>query len=145
MDIILGKFLAAGAFILIALTPTLLYPISISFLGDLDIGPVIGGYIGSVFLAGALTSIGLFASSLTKNQIVSLIIALAICFFLSFILGFMKSFAPAAMVGIIEFISADAHFNNIAKGVIDWRDILYFISIIVIALYSTKLVLERRK
>ncbi len=145
MDIILGKFLAASTFMLIALTPTLLYPISISFLGELDIGPVIGGYVGSVFLIGALTSIGIFTSSLTKNQIVSLIIALAICFFLSFILGFMKSFAPAAMVGIIEFISADAHFNNIAKGVIDWRDILYFISIIVIALYSTKLVLERRK
>ncbi len=144
IDIILGKFLAACAFMLIALVPTFIYPVSISFLGDLDLGPVLGGYIGSIFLIGAFTSIGLFSSSLSKNQIVSLIVSIAICVPLTFII-FMNRYLPPVFAQIIDNFSAAARFENIAKGVIDMRDIIYFLSIIVIALYSTKLVLERRK
>ena len=82
-DIIIGKFLASLAFVGIMLIPTLSYPISISFMGQLDIGPVIGGYIGSIFLGGAFVSISLFASSLTRNQIIAFIVGVVICFALT--------------------------------------------------------------
>jgi ABC-2 type transport system permease protein len=143
-DIILGKFLAACAFMFVALVPTFIFPISIAFLGDLDFGPVLGGYIGSVLLIGAFAAIGIFSSSLTKNQILSLIVSIAICVPLTFIV-FMDQFLPPFFSDIINDLSAAARFSNIAKGVIDWRDVLYFLSVIFIALYSTKLVLERKK
>lgn len=84
-DIILGKFLAGTAFVAAMLLPTLSYPITISFVGQLDLGPVIGGYTGAVLLGASYTAIGLFASSLTRNQIVAFIIGLLICFFLTLI------------------------------------------------------------
>lgn len=145
LDIIIGKFLAATAFTAIALLPTVLYPITLSFLGELDLGPVIGGYIGSFFLIGALTSIGLLASSLSRSQVVSFIIALAASIFLCLILSLMKSITPPFLVGLLEYISADYHFGNIAKGILDVKDIVYFLTIIFICLYSSRLVLEQRK
>jgi ABC-2 type transport system permease protein len=144
MDIILAKFLAACAFMFIALIPTFIYPVSIAFIGDLDFGPVIGGYFGSVLLIGAFAAIGIFSSALTKNQIMSLIISIAICVPLTFIL-FMDRYLPPVFSGIIDNFSAAARFENIAKGVIDLSDVLYFLSLILIALYSTKLVLDRKK
>jgi len=144
LDIILGKFFAACAFLIIAIIPTFIFPISIAFLGELDFGPVLCGYIGSFLLIGAFAAIGIFSSSLTRNQIVSLIVSIAICVPLTFIV-FMEQYLPPFFSDIINNLSAAARFGNIAKGVIDWRDVLYFLSVIVIALYSTKLVLERKK
>ncbi len=143
-EIIIGKFLSAVIFMLFALLPTILYPITLMFLGRLDIGPVIGGYIGSVFLISALCSIGMFASSITKNQIISLIVALAIMVFLTIFLKLI-SLVFSATTNIMEFISADYHFNNIARGVLDLRDIVYFLSITVVFLYLSNTVLENRK
>jgi len=146
-DIILGKFFAVVAFMIIALIPTLIYPLSISFLGELDFGPVIGGYIGSIFLIGALASIGLFTSALTKNQIVALIIAFAITAPVCIIIPLMKwnNLIPMNLMWLMDFISVESRFGNIAKGIIDIRDLLYFLSIIAIGLYSTRLILESRK
>lgn len=142
-DIIIGKFAASVAFVAIMLLPTLLYPISISFMGQLDIGPVIGGYIGSILLGGAFSSICLFASSLTRNQIIAFIIGVTICFALT-MLDKMLFFMPQSLIGLLAYSGADFHFQNISKGIIDTRDILYFASIIITGLYGTQLVLDEK-
>lgn len=143
-DIILGKFLAGTAFVAAMLLPTLSYPITISFVGQLDLGPVIGGYTGAVLLGASYTAIGLFASSLTRNQIVAFIIGLLICFFLTLI-DKMLLFFPGSIVKVIGYIGADYHFQNISKGIVDSRDILYFASLIFLGLYGTALVMAEKK
>lgn len=143
-DIVLGKFLAVAALVAALLVPTLSYAVSVSLLGDLDWGPVAGGYIGALFLGGAYGAIGLFASSLTKNQIVAFIIGAALCFALTLV-NKMLFFFPASFVSVLGFLGADAHFQNIARGVLDSRDILYFVSIMFLGLYGTSAVLEARK
>ena len=114
LEIILGKFFSAVIFMLFALLPTILYPITLTFLGRLDIGPVIAGYIGSVFLIMSLCAIGIFASSVTKNQIVALIVGLAIMISLNMFLRYLTLLFPA-LVNVIEVISGDYHFANICK------------------------------
>jgi ABC-2 type transport system permease protein len=143
-DIIIGKFLAGVIFISVALIPTLSYPIFITFLGQLDWGPVMGGYIGAVFLGAAFTAVGLFASSLTRNQIIAFIVGMVICFFLTLI-DKMLFFFPESMLGIIGYLGADFHFNNIAKGIIDSRDILYFLSIIFLGLYGAHIAMQEKE
>ncbi|EKV57028.1 ABC transporter permease [Brachyspira hampsonii 30446] len=144
LEIILGKFFSAVIFMLFALIPTILYPITLSFLGRLDIGPVIAGYIGSVFLIMSLCAIGIFASSTTKNQIVALIVGLAIMISLNMFLRYLTLLFPAS-VNFIEVISGDYHFANIARGVLDLRDIIYFLSVTVIFIYLANIMLENRK
>lgn len=143
-DIIIGKFAAglimAGAMLL----PTLSYPVCISFIGDLDWGPVVGGYLGALLLGGAFSAIGVFASSLTHNQIVAFIIGAAICFTLTLI-DKMLFFFPGSILNVIQYLGADFHFQNIAKGIIDSRDLLYFISLMFISLYGTYLALLRKE
>ena len=143
-DIVVGKFFAALVFIAAMLVPTLSYPVFISFIGKLDWGPVIGGYIGALLLGSTFSAVGLFASSLTKNQIISFIIGVAICFALALI-DRMLFFVPADAVTYVEYIGANYHFLNISKGIIDTRDILYFISMSFIGLYGANLVIQRKK
>jgi len=142
-DIALGKFLAATGFTAAMLIPTLSYPIFIAFIGELDPGPVIGGYLGALFLGGAYCSLGLFASSLTRNQIIAFIIGCALCFTLT-ILDRLLFFMPAKIIGFINYMGSSSHFLNIAKGVIDSRDVLYFISVIFIFIFSTYLVMHEK-
>ena len=144
LDVVLGKFLAAVAFVVVMLVPTLFYPITISFLGNLDWGPVIGGHIGALLLGAVFSAVGLFASSLTRNQIIAYIVGLSICFFLTLI-DKMDFFLPLPALTFFEYISADAHFQNIARGIIDSRDILYFISVCFICLYGTSLALAEKE
>jgi ABC-2 type transport system permease protein len=140
-DIALGKFLAATFFTASMLIPTIAYPIFISFIGEIDPGPVIGGYLGAIFLAAAYCSIGIFASSLTRNQIIAFIMGCAMCFILT-ILDKLLFFMPAKIIGAIEFIGANSHFANISKGIIDSRDIFYFLSVVFIFIFSTYLVMH---
>ncbi|MFC2169731.1 ABC transporter permease subunit [Acidobacteriota bacterium] len=144
-EIIIGKFTAAVAFIGVMLSPTLVYAISISFLGKLDWGPVLGGYTGAILLGATFSAVGLLASSMTRNQVVAFIIGMAICFTLTLLLDFILFFLPNFAVGIFQYFSANYHFQNIAKGVIDSRDILYFFSISFIALYGTNLIMQEKK
>lgn len=144
VEIILAKFFAASVFMVFALFPTIFYAITLYFLGRIDIGPIIGGYVGSLFLILAMCSIGVFASSLTKNQIVALIVSLAIMITLNLFLKFLGIIFPSA-INIINFLSSDYHFNSAARGVIDIRDLIYFISVSVIFLYMSYLVIENRK
>ena len=142
-DIALGKFFAATLFTAAMLIPTISYPLFISFIGEIDPGPVIGGYLGAIFLAAAYCSLGLFASSLTRNQIIAFIIGCAMCFVLT-ILDKLLFFMPEKIIGTLEFIGASSHFANISKGIIDSRDILYFISVIIIFIFSTYIVMHEK-
>lgn len=143
-DIILGKFLAAAVFVAAMLLPTLSYPIFISFIGDLDWGPVIGGYLGAILLGAGYCAIGLFASALTRNQIIAFIIGMVICFTLTLI-DQMLFFIPHKILSVIAYIGAGYHFQNIAKGIVDTRDVLYFLSVMAIGLFATHLVMQEKK
>lgn len=149
-QIILAKFFAGWLLMIIAILPTVIYAISIYQLGspkgNLDTGGIIGSYIGLLFLAGAYVAIGLFASSLSNNQIISFILSV----FLSFIMfiGFdsLSGFVPS---GTIErtFLSLgiQQHYTSMSRGVIDTRDAIYFFSLISLFLLFTKTKLESRK
>ncbi len=142
--IVVGKFLAALTFIALMLLPTLAYVFSVALLGDLDLGPVFGGYCGALLLAGAYTGIGLLASSITQNQIVAFILGMALCFGLT-IFDRMLFFVPESLLGVFAYLGSTAHFQNIARGIIDTRDLIYFLSLIFLALYGTVFVLQEKK
>ena len=142
-DVILGKFLASVALVITMLIPTLAYPLTVSFMGQLDWGPVLGGYIGAVFMGAAFSAVGLFASALTRNQIIAFIIGLAICFSLTLV-DKMLFFLPQSLLGVFSYLGADFHFQNIAKGIIDSRDILYFISVCFIGLFGAHVALNQK-
>lgn len=143
-QIIAGKFAAGVVMTGAMLAPTLAYPISISFIGDLDWGPVIGGYIGALLLGGSFAAVGLLASAITRNQIIAFILGAAICLTLT-LLDKMLFFFPETILNIIEYIGADAHFQNVARGVIDSRDLVYFISVIFIGLLGTHTILLKKQ
>ena len=143
-QILLGKLLAAFVFLSITIGITLSYPITIATFGPLDWGPVIGGYIGLLILGLAYLSIGLLTSALTRNQIVAFILGFAICFFL-FLLDKILMFVPGPLVGVFQYLGVEYHFQTFTRGVIDSKNLIYFISLIVGVFYGTRLVLERRK
>lgn len=142
-QVILGKFLAGTGFVVAMLLPTFAYAVTVAFLGQLDWGPVIGGYAGAVLLGAAFSAIGLFASSLTRNQIVAFIIGMAICFGLTLI-DKILFFLPQSMLGLFHFIGIDSHFQNISKGIVDSRDVVYFLSVCFVGLYATHLAVQER-
>jgi len=142
-DIILGKFLAGAVLVSAILIPTLAYPVFISLMGELDWGPVIGGYAGAIMLGAAFTAIGLFASALTRNQIIAFIVGAVICFTLTTV-DRMLFFFPAPILDIVDYIGASSHFQNVAKGIIDSRDILYFLSIVFLGLYAAHLAMQEK-
>jgi ABC-2 type transport system permease protein len=145
-DIIIGKFLAAVAFVAIMLLPTIFYAISITTLGQLDWGPVIGGYIGALLLGATFCAIGLLASTLTRNQVIAFIIGMVICFSLTLLVDYgLYLLLPAGWVKTFQYFSASYHFQNIAKGVIDSRDILYFLTVMFVALYGSNLIMQEKK
>ncbi|MBW2607938.1 MAG: ABC transporter permease subunit [Deltaproteobacteria bacterium] len=143
LDVVLGKFMASVAFIVAMLIPTLAYPLTVGFLGQLDWGPVVGGYTGAILLGAAFSAIGLLSSSMTRNQIIAFITGMAICFCLVLI-DKMLFFLPRFSLVFFQYLGADHHFQNISKGIIDSRDILYFLSISFIGLYGTHLVLQEK-
>jgi ABC-2 type transport system permease protein len=143
-EIIVGKFLSALMLLAIALVFTWFYVISVSLLGNLDGGQVIGGYFGLLLMGAAYLSIGIFASALTENQIVAFIVALVIIF-VFFLLDKILFFIPAPLVSIFQYLSIDYHFENISRGVIDTRDLLYYLSVIFFSLLLASHALGRRK
>ena len=142
--IVLGKFLAAFTLVAVAIAMTLTYPITLMFLSDVDLGPIVGGYIGLLGLGAAFTAIGTATSVGTRNQIVAFLLALGICT-LPFASGFALSQVPAAILPIIQFLSFETHFNNLARGVIDSRDLIFYASIVALFLHIAVFGLERRR
>ena len=139
---IAGKFLAALTLMAFMLLPTVSYAIFVANMGDLDWGPVIGGYVGALLLSAAYTAIGLFASSLTKNQIVGYVVGIALAFFFPLIDRSLL-FLPGNLAGFFQYLSADVHFQNVARGVFDVRDLIYFVTLTAFGLYASLLVLTR--
>jgi len=143
-QIILGKFWASIALIATGLILTVVHLITIVVLGtNIDFGAIFCGYLGLLFLGAVYSSIGIFASSITSNQIVALIISFFIIFFL-FIIKFFLIFIPDMFVGIFQFLSIDYHLSNISRGVIDTRNIIYFVSLIILFLKLAQISLENR-
>jgi ABC-2 type transport system permease protein len=144
LEMLAGKFLAALVFLGVTLGITLSYPLTISTLGHLDWGPVIAGYIGLMLLGGTYLSVGMLTSALTRNQIVAFILGFAVCSLL-FLFDKILFFVPAPLVGLFEYLGVEYHFQSFTRGLLDSKDILYFISIMVAAFAGTRILLERRK
>lgn len=141
-DVAAGKFLATFVASAIMIAPTLLYLFGMLPFGAPDAGPVAGGYIGALFLCAAFSAIGIFASSITKNQIISFFTAFIICISLTMVSDFLI-FLPAPIVGFLQFLSANEHFTSISRGIIDSRDIIYFVSLT--ALFFSLTVITQEK
>ncbi len=143
-QIVNGKFFGALSLIILALLPTLIYTISINTLGGeigrLDSGSTIGSYVGLLFLASTYTSIGLFTSTLSSNQIVAFLLAIIICFLLY--VGF-DALADFDLVPGIQNLGMKSHFDSISRGVIDSRDLIYFMSTTIFFLFLTNLKLTQ--
>ena len=143
-EVVVGKFLAAMALLCTAIGLTLVFALTVKGLGPLDRGPTIGGYLGLVLMGGAYVSIGVMASSLTRNSIVSFILAFAICFGL-YLMGRLTQFLPQSWQGLVAYLSIDGHFENIGRGVVDTRDLIYYFSVIGVGLLIATLSLESRR
>jgi len=128
-EIVLGKFLACLILVLVALVCTLPYYITISQLGNIDDGAVLGGYLALILLSAAYISIGLFASSLTQNQIVAILLALLISVFFHFLFDAIGGAVSGFFGELFNYLSIRTHFDSMSRGVIDSRDIIYFVSI----------------
>lgn len=148
--IVLAKYFAAFVLVVFSLLPTLIYVISVYQLGlppgNMDMGATWGSYLGLLFLGAGFVSIGLFASSLTDNQIVSFIVSIFLCGFAYIGFEFIYSLDMFGNFDLfIRNLGIYAHYTSISRGVVDSRDVLYFLSIIVIFLLLTKVKLESRK
>jgi len=145
-EVVLGKFLASFIFLIVTLLCTLPLPLTVMLVGNPDIGPIWGGYLGAFLMGGAYLAIGCFASSLTENQIVAFIIAIFLCFALLITAeNLVIMNLPAALVPVFSFLGLGAHFDSIGRGVIDSRDIVYYISVIGFFLFLNGLSVESRK
>lgn len=149
-QIILGKYFAGLLLVLFSLAPTLIYYYSVYQLGfpkgNVDSAGVVGSYIGLVFLGAVFTSIGIFTSSISESQITSFIIGVFLCFlFHSGFTALSKLDFWGSMSSLVEALGIDYHYYTISKGLIDSRDVLYFISIIVIMLKATHVTVGARK
>lgn len=143
-EVVVGKFLAAMVLLATALGLTLAFAATVRYLGPLDRGPAIGGYIGLLLMGGAYVAIGLMCSSFTRNSIVAFIVAFAISFAL-YLFGRLTQFVPPALQPVLAFLSIDSHFENIGRGVIDSRDVIYYLSIIGTCLLVATTSLESRR
>jgi gliding motility-associated transport system permease protein len=143
-EVVVGKFLAAMALLCTALALTVVFAITVRSLGPLDRGPAIGGYLGLVLMGGAYVAIGVMTSSFSRNSIVSFIIAFAISFVL-YLIGRLTQFVPPSLQALTSFLSIDSHFENISRGVIDSRDVIYYFSVIGVCLLVATLSLESRR
>ncbi len=148
-QIIGAKFLAGFTLVALSILPTFIYYYTVHTLGaqvgNIDHGGTIGSYVGLLFLGGAYVSIGLFASSLTTNQIVSFILAVFFSFFMYSGFDSISSFAESGNDYILEYLGIASHYVGMSRGVIDSRDLLYFVCLILLLSSATQLVLKSRK
>lgn len=147
---VLGKFLAAWAFICIALALTFPIWLTVNYLGDPDNGAILAGYLGSALMAGAFLAIGACLSAATRNQVIAFILTVVVCFVLllagfSLVLEAISAIFPQGVVDAVAGLSFLTHFAAIAKGVVDLRDALYFVLTIVFWLIACALVIDLRK
>lgn len=148
--VVIAKFLAAWAFLVVALALTFPVWITVNVLGDPDNGVIVAGYVGSALMAGAYLAIGACFSALTRNQVIAFILALVVCLLLNLsgfplVLDLVSAWLPEAVVSTIASMSFLTHFQAIGQGVIDLRDIVFFVSILAFFLYANVLLVELNK
>lgn len=144
-QVILGKFLSTVMLIAVALLFTLPYVITIGSIGNLDMGAVICGYLGLFLMSGAYISIGLWASSITKNQIVAYLLSLFIGLFFHLLFGMLASGFTGPVGQLLNSLSMREHFDSMSRGVLDSGDLVYFLTLILLGLFLSEVSLTRRK
>jgi ABC-2 type transport system permease protein len=147
---VLGKFLAAWFFTAIALVLTTPIWLTANYLGDPDNGVILAAYLGSLLMAGAFLAVGACLSALTRNQVIAFVVSAVVCllFVLSgfpLVLDFFRPWAPQALVDAVAGLSFLTHFNAISRGVLDLRDLIYFVSMIAFWLFANVILVENRK
>ena len=147
---VLGKFFAAWLFLAIALALTFPIVITVCYLGDPDVGLIITGYIGSLLMAGGFLAIGCFFSAISKNQVISFVLSVVACAVLVFAgmpttLNYLSTFLPAGLVSAIEGMSFQIHFESIQRGMLRFKDLSYFLLLIVGWIAACSIVLDERK
>lgn len=147
---VIGKFLAAWAFIAAALALTAPMWLTVNILGEPDNGVILASYVGSLLMAGAFLAITSCMSALTRNQVVAFILGATVCFLFTMsgvelVLETVRAIAPATLVDAVASLSFLSHFSTITKGVIDLRDLVFFVSMIVFWLFATTIIVNARK
>lgn len=143
-EIVVGKWLAAVVLVAVALGLTATYPIALSRLGDLDWGPVAGGYLGLLLAGAAFAAISVAASALTDSQVVAFLLSLTACL-LPWLIGFTLPLVPSSWVPLLEYLAFEYHFSNLARGVLDTRSLVFFATVTAVALRCAVLVLDHRR
>ncbi|MHC4164837.1 MAG: ABC transporter permease [Planctomycetota bacterium] len=146
--IVVGKFLACLALVVLCVVFTLWVPITVATYGDVDLGPVIGGYLGSILMGGACIAIAMFLSAFTQDQIVSFLVGVIVLLTLV-LLGhpyIASEFGPGSLMGkFARVVSPTTHFESIGRGVIDVRDVYYFVAMTALFLYLNARVIDLRR
>jgi ABC-2 type transport system permease protein len=150
MQAVLGKFFAAWVFLLIALALTFPMVITVFYLGRPDLGLIITGYLGSILMAGGFLAVGCFFSALSKNQVISFVLSVVACAVLVFAgvpttMNYLSTFLPAGLVTAVGNMSFETHFESIQKGVLEFKDVSYFLFLIAGWVAACAVVLEERK
>ncbi|MFH0922028.1 MAG: ABC transporter permease [Fibrobacterota bacterium] len=145
-EVVMGKFLAAYAFLCVSFVLSVSVPISLAIAGDPEWGPIIGGYAGAVLMGGAYLAIGMFVSHLTENQIIAFIGGVVVTFGF-YIIGspFVTFSLPGFMVPVFYTLGLANHYESISRGVLDSRDIIYYLSVIGVFLFLNAYAIENRK
>lgn len=143
-EIIVGKFLAGFVLFAVGLAFTLVYVFTVMVLGKAEIGPIVAGYIGLLLCGGAYMAIGVLGSALSENQIVAFILSFMLSGILA-IMVFSAMIVPPPVADIIQYLSTTYHFQNISRGVLDSRDIIYYLSMIFFSLLLASRALAQRK
>ena len=150
LNIVIGKFMAAWLFTLLALVLTFPIWITVNYLGNPDNGVIMASYIGSFLMSGGYLSIGIFISSLTKNQVIAFIVSVTVCFLftvsgLPIVLDFFSSWAGESITDVIASFSFLANYSDISRGIIDLRTLVYFLSLIFLFLYLNVITLDNSR
>lgn len=143
-EIIFGKFLACLFMVIIALLFTLPYYFTVASLGDMDHGATLTGYLGLIFMSAVYIAIGIWTSSITNNQIIAFLIAIAIGIVFHMLLGMLASSQTGGIGELLETLSLQTHYDSISRGVIDSKDIIYFLSMVVLGLGAAELSIAKR-
>jgi len=149
-ELVIGKFLAAWLFIGIALALSFPLVLTVIYLGDPDMGAIFSAYLGSFLMAGAYLSVGSMTSSLTRNQVISFILSLVICLFLvlagwSPVTDVLSGWAPMWLLDVVSGFSFMPHFASIQRGVLDLRDLVYYLSVMFFMLFANGVILRNRR
>jgi ABC-2 type transport system permease protein len=143
-EVVLGKYLAALSILVLALALTGLYAVVLAIIGKPEWGPLLSGYLGMLLFGGAVLAIGLLTSSWTRNQVIAAFVAVIIVLFL-WVVDALSSSATGALAGVPSYLSIAQHYDDFLSGVIDTRHVVYYVSVIAIALFMTVRSLESRR